>query len=59
MATLRIVKPDLAREVRAVEPSSVLLSYIRCAVFTVATPTLRAVLGLGGSRRVRRPIRSR
>ena len=56
-ATPRIVKPDL----RAVRRRAFLCAafYIRCAVFTVAIPTVRGVLGLGGSRRVPRPIRSR
>ncbi len=59
MATLRIVKPDLAREVR--RRTFLCAAFVHSVVqyFTVATPTLRAVLGLGGSRRVQRPIRSR
>ena len=45
MATLRIVKPDLVRAVRR-RTSLCAALYIRCAVFTVATPIVRAVLGL-------------
>jgi hypothetical protein len=43
--TPRIVKPDLVRAVRRIGFLCAAL-YIRCAVFTVATPTVRAVLGL-------------
>ncbi len=57
-ATPRIVKPDLVRAVRSRAFLCAAL-YTRCAVCTVATPTVRGVLGLGGSRRVQRPIRSR
>ena len=58
VATLRIVKPDLVRAVRRRAFLCAAL-HLHCAVFTVATPALRAVLGLGGSRRVQIPIRSR
>jgi hypothetical protein len=44
-ATPRIVKPDLVRAVRRRAFLYAAL-YTRCAVFTVATPTVRAVLGL-------------